>query len=96
MAKKVIAIRHVLYEDLGSFEGVLINRGYEIQYVDAGIDDLKHINENSIDVLFIVEQVHNIFQTFLALFLILFRYWCFNDLLMSLLVDFGRKQVPNL
>ena len=50
----MIVIRHVLYEDLGSFEEVLINRGYEIQYVDAGIDNLKNVNENSIDILFIL------------------------------------------
>jgi GMP synthase (glutamine-hydrolysing) len=54
MSKKVIAIRHVLYEDLGSFESVLLKRGFEIQYLDAGVDDLNIIKENSPEVLFIL------------------------------------------
>jgi GMP synthase (glutamine-hydrolysing) len=52
--KKVIAIRHVLYECLGSFEEVLEKNGYEIEYLDAGVDDLKYINSNSPDILFIL------------------------------------------
>ena len=54
MNKNVIAIRHVLYEDLGSFESVLINNGFEIKYLDAGVDDLNIIDENSPKLLFIL------------------------------------------
>ncbi len=54
MNRKVIAIRHVLYECLGSFEEVLEKKGYEIEYLDAGVDDLNLINSNSPDILFIL------------------------------------------
>lgn len=33
---EVVAIRHVAFEDLGSFEQVLRERGIEVTYVDAG------------------------------------------------------------
>jgi GMP synthase (glutamine-hydrolysing) len=36
----IFAIRHVAFEDLGSFEIVLKARGYDIQYIDAATDDL--------------------------------------------------------
>jgi len=39
--KIAAAIRHVHFEDLGVFEPVLADRGYTIQYYEAGIDDLK-------------------------------------------------------
>ncbi|XSG83053.1 MAG: glutamine amidotransferase [Methyloligella sp. ZOD6] len=38
--QKAIAIRHVLFEGLGSLEAVLQARQIELQYLDAGIDDL--------------------------------------------------------
>lgn len=40
MKKTVIAIRHVAFEDLGSFGTVLLDRGYAVSYRDAGVDDL--------------------------------------------------------
>ncbi|MBF0212863.1 MAG: glutamine amidotransferase [Magnetococcales bacterium] len=39
--KTVYAIRHVLFEDLGSFAEVVQARGYELRYVEAGVDDLR-------------------------------------------------------
>jgi len=54
MSKRVIAIRHVLYEDLGSFESILLERGYEIQYFDAGVDDLYIIQKSPPEILFIL------------------------------------------
>lgn len=38
---RAVAVRHVLFEDLGVLEGPLEDRGYEVQYLDAGIDDLR-------------------------------------------------------
>src|SRR5581483_11311128 len=35
-----LAIRHVPFEDLGSFAPVLRQRGFAIGYRDAGLDDL--------------------------------------------------------
>jgi GMP synthase (glutamine-hydrolysing) len=39
MAKTVLALRHVHFEDLGAFEVPLREAGYEICYRDAGVDD---------------------------------------------------------
>ncbi len=49
--KKVIAIRHVAFEDLGSFALVLKERGYEIQYIDVGAENLQSINLNTSDLV---------------------------------------------
>lgn len=38
--KEAVAIRHVAFEDLGVFEAVLADRGYDVRYVDAGVADL--------------------------------------------------------
>ncbi len=39
--KTAVAIRHVVFEGLGSLEPALIEHGYAIQYCDAGIDRLS-------------------------------------------------------
>jgi GMP synthase (glutamine-hydrolysing) len=38
--RTAIAIRHVMFEDLGMIDPVLTRRGYDIVYRDAGVDDL--------------------------------------------------------
>ena len=39
-ARTVIAVRHVSFEHLGTFDALLRDRGYAIRYVDAGIDPI--------------------------------------------------------
>lgn len=39
MTKTAIAIRHVHFEDLGAFEPVLRDAGYQIRYCDIGLDE---------------------------------------------------------
>ena len=39
--KTAAVIRHVHFEDLGAFEGVLTSSGYQVQYCEAGISDLR-------------------------------------------------------
>lgn len=39
--KTAVAIRHVLFEDVGSFAAPLATAGYRIHYLDAGLDDLS-------------------------------------------------------
>ena len=39
-ARRAVVIRHVAFEDLGSFAEPLIRHGYGIEYVEAGLDDL--------------------------------------------------------
>lgn len=41
MKKTAIAIRHVHFEDLGTFEPLLRQRNYDIRYCDAGIHELE-------------------------------------------------------
>ena len=40
MTKKVHVIRHVMFEDLGSFANVLQKLGYQIEYLDSGVDKI--------------------------------------------------------
>ncbi|AME28095.1 MULTISPECIES: glutamine amidotransferase [Burkholderiaceae] len=42
--KSVIAIRHVHFEDLGTIEPLLAERGYAVRYIDAAIEDLTMID----------------------------------------------------
>jgi GMP synthase (glutamine-hydrolysing) len=42
--KTAIAIRHIAFEDLGTFEDVLLAQGFEIRYVEAGRDDLSTLD----------------------------------------------------
>ena len=38
--QNAIAIRHVAFEDAGTLEGVLEDRGIALTYLEAGVDDL--------------------------------------------------------
>jgi len=52
--KTAVAIRHVHFEDLGSFESVLVSRGYGIRYLQAGKDDIAELQSLDIDLLVIL------------------------------------------
>lgn len=52
--KTVVAIRHVPFEDLGSFAPSLVAQGYTIQYRDAGMDDLAAIDALAPDLLVVL------------------------------------------
>ena len=54
LLKKAIAIRHVGFEDLGSFVPPLRDAGYEIAYLDAGMDDIAHGAGSDPDLLIIL------------------------------------------
>lgn len=49
--KTCIAIRHVAFEDLGSFGPVLEARGFAIRYLEAGLDDLSRAEADLLVVL---------------------------------------------
>ena len=51
--RTVNVIRHMAFEDLGYFETLLKEKGFVIQYIDAGIDELSVI-EDSGDLLVIL------------------------------------------
>jgi GMP synthase (glutamine-hydrolysing) len=39
--KNAIAIRHVAFEDAGTLAGILADRGMDLTYLEAGVDDLS-------------------------------------------------------
>jgi GMP synthase (glutamine-hydrolysing) len=54
MPKTALAIRHLAFEDLGSFAFDLRDAGYEIRYCDVGIDDLSGRNIADADLLIVL------------------------------------------
>lgn len=52
--KKAWVITHVAFEDLGSFESVLREAGFDIEYLCAGSDDLGVIRPETDDLLIIL------------------------------------------
>lgn len=52
--KTAVAIRHVAFEDLGSFAAVLQERGYRLRYVEAGGEELDRIDPLAPDLLIIL------------------------------------------
>lgn len=52
--KSAVAIRHVHFEDLGTFEEPLKAAGYEIYYLDAGLHDLSKLDPQAADLLFVL------------------------------------------
>ena len=53
-ARRAVVIRHVAFEDLGSFAGPLIRNGYGIEYVEAGPDDLGRPAVGDADLLVVL------------------------------------------
>jgi GMP synthase (glutamine-hydrolysing) len=51
---KCMAIRHLEFENLGTFEEVLINAGFEVEYVNAGVQRLETCNWNGADLLVVL------------------------------------------
>ncbi len=52
--KTAIAIRHVPFEDLGSFSETLVKQGYQIHYVEAGMDDVAALDACQPDLVVIL------------------------------------------
>ncbi|WP_341668964.1 glutamine amidotransferase [Alcaligenes sp. SDU_A2] len=52
--KKVLALRHIHFEDLGTLEPVLLEQGYQIQYVDPSVQPLDHLSERDADLLVVL------------------------------------------
>lgn len=52
--KRAVAIRHVAFEDAGSFAAVLAQQGYGLEYVEAGYDDLAALEPEACDLALIL------------------------------------------
>lgn len=52
--KTVVALRHVPFEDLGTFEQLLTERKYKVHYHDVGVDRLSALQLHRIDLLVVL------------------------------------------
>jgi GMP synthase (glutamine-hydrolysing) len=52
--KQAVAVRHVAFEDAGSFAAVLEQQGYALRYVEAGMDDLAAVEAAAPDLLLVL------------------------------------------
>jgi GMP synthase (glutamine-hydrolysing) len=52
--KTAAAVRHVAFEDLGSFAPLLEERGYRVRYLDAGVDELDTPDVQDADLLIVL------------------------------------------
>jgi GMP synthase (glutamine-hydrolysing) len=52
--KHVLAIRHVAFEDLGTFEKVFVEAGYQVDYVEAPTHDLGALDIHAPDVVVVL------------------------------------------
>ena len=48
---RAIAVRHVAFEDLGMLDALLVERGYAVEYRDAGVDAIDPAELDSADLL---------------------------------------------
>ena len=59
----IIALRHVAFEDAGTLERLLVHRGAEVEYVDAGVDDLLAIEAAAPDLLVVLGGPIGVYET---------------------------------
>lgn len=71
MSKRVDVIRHLAFEDLGSLEPVLIQRGFTIRYWEAGVDDLSMLDPLRADLLVVLGGPIGVYEDTIYPFLIL-------------------------
>lgn len=54
MSRTCLALRHVAFEDLGLIETVLRQAGFDIRYVEPGIDDLTALDAGADDIVIVL------------------------------------------
>lgn len=54
MSRTCLALRHVAFEDLGLIETVLRQAGFDIRYVEPGIDDLTALYAGADDIVIVL------------------------------------------
>lgn len=61
--KRAFVIRHLAFEDLGSLEPVLQKQGYDISYLEAGVDDLSIIERETPELLVVLGGPIGVYET---------------------------------
>lgn len=49
--KELLALRHIAFEDLGSFRGLMEARGFVVRYVDPGLEDMDAMDALAPDLV---------------------------------------------
>jgi GMP synthase (glutamine-hydrolysing) len=68
--RRATAIRHVHFEDLGTFEPLLREQGFEIRYVDAVTDDLQAIDLDDSHLVFVLGGPIGVYEDALYPFIV--------------------------
>jgi GMP synthase (glutamine-hydrolysing) len=63
MSRSVVAVRHVLFEDLGILAPLLTERGYSIRYLDAGVDLVGAATLSSADLVIVLGGPIGVYDT---------------------------------
>lgn len=63
MLKSAIAIRHIHFENLGTFEAVLAGAGYKLHYHDIGVDSLSMLAPVQPDLLIVLGGPVGVYET---------------------------------
>lgn len=61
--KTAVAIRHIHFEDLGTFEAVLASAGYRIHYYDLGVHELWTLDPPLADLLVVLGGPVGVYET---------------------------------
>jgi GMP synthase (glutamine-hydrolysing) len=68
--KTALVIKHLAFEDLGNLEPILTERGYAIQYLEAGVDDFKKYNSLEAELLIVLGGPIGVYDSDLYPFLL--------------------------
>ncbi len=63
MPKNAVALRHVHFEDLGIFEDVLTQAGYEVLYWDVGVHPMHRLEPFEPDLLVVLGGPISVYET---------------------------------
>ncbi|AVG41455.1 glutamine amidotransferase [Achromobacter insolitus] len=63
MSLNAVAIRHVPFEDLGILAPILAERGYSVQYLDAGIDAIDAATLGNADLVVVLGGPIGVYET---------------------------------
>jgi GMP synthase (glutamine-hydrolysing) len=61
--KLCLALRHVAFEDLGTFRPILERRGFEVAWIDAGVDDLERAAILEADLMVVMGGPIGVYET---------------------------------